>query len=515
MTDRTSDPRRGAAGGVCAAGDVAGAKAGADVLAEGGTAADAVIAAVLAAAVTLPTMTGLGGGAVFLVHDESGTRVLDAFADVPGRGASDLDPPAAIPVTLPFGDIGVTYFFGPGTVAVPGLVSGLFALHERCGRLPFARLACPAAELARHGCDVGEAHERMFAMVAPFYAGDPACFALIGDEGGTFVAGRRRSNPPLADTIGALALEGERFVRDGPYAQDLIDATEGLVTRDDLAAYRVAWREPIRETYRGRTVIAPAAPSIAGVQTLAALAAFERGGPLSPEPSPSDVWRLAEALQRAERLRDATFDVRREDATFLRACIAACRGGSTVHVVAADREGRVVGCTSSLGEGSGVVVPGTGVLLNNFLGEPDIAPADRRAARGTRMMTSMSPTLVVHRAADGGGVVGLGAAGSSRIRSAIPQVVLNHLDRGLDLAAAIAAPRIHVEDGTLHVEGHGRTEGEIEALLAWPGGNSLANRPLSFFFGGVQAVSFDGRSFDAGADVARRGGAVAFADAAP
>ena len=200
-------------------------------------------------------------------------------------------------------------------------------------------------------------------------------------------------------------------------------------------------------------------------------------------------------------------EARRDDVAWLTERVAACRAGNTVHITAADGEGSVVGCTSTLGESAGLVVPGTGVALNNFLGEPDIAPRDRRAAIGHRMMTSMCPVLFQRD----GATLGVGSAGSSRIRSAVPQVVVNRVDRGMDLATAIAAPRVHVEDGMLYVEGHGRLRAEVEALLGWPGGASRANWPLGFYFGGAQAVSFDGHGFDGGADVARRGCAVAFA----
>ncbi|MCA9315344.1 MAG: gamma-glutamyltransferase [Planctomycetes bacterium] len=494
-------------GGVCASGDEASAAAGAAVLAEGGTASDAVIAATLVAAVTLPTMTGLGGAALFLVHAGGTTEVLDAFSDVPGRGADAqaVTPPEI--VTVPFEEVEVDFEVGPASIAVPGLGAGLLALHERHGRLPLARLAEPAIHAARQGSDVGEGHHRAFALLAEIFRRTPEAWSLVGDEDGPFRPGQRRANVALADTLEALVAEGVAFLRDGDLARGMVAASEGHLTADDLASYRVAWRAPLVGSYRGGTVTAPAGPSVAGAQVLAALAAFERSPPLARHPEPEAVWGLVDALAAAERLRTHELEARRDDVAWLTERVAACRAGNTVHITAADGEGSVVGCTSTLGESAGLVVPGTGVALNNFLGEPDIAPRDRRAAIGHRMMTSMCPVLFQRD----GATLGVGSAGSSRIRSAVPQVVVNRVDRGMDLATAIAAPRVHVEDGMLYVEGHGRLRAEVEALLGWPGGASRANWPLGFYFGGAQAVSFDGHGFDGGADVARRGCAVAFA----
>jgi gamma-glutamyltranspeptidase/glutathione hydrolase len=493
--------------GVCASGDRVSAQAGAAVLADGGSAADAVVAACLLSAVTLPTMTGLGGAGVFLVHDAGRTRVLDAFADVPGRGAAvrALPPPDVIPVH--FEEVVVEFHVGPATVAVPGQVAGLWALHEHHGRLPMARLAAPAIEAARHGTRVEEGQHRAFALLAELFRRDPATWALIGDEDGTLRPGQLLCNPDLADTLEHLVAEGPKAFYEGPLAGRLQAASDGWVTREDLAAYRVAWREPLVDRYRGWTVTACGGPSLGGALVLGALAGFGEGPPLVRHPEPAEVWRLAAALARAEALRDEEYEARRHDAPWLAARIASCRTGNTVHVTAADAQGQVVGCTSTLGESSGLLVPGDGVVLNNFLGESDIAPRDRHAARGARMMTSMCPTLLERD----GTVVGLGSAGSSRIRTALPQTIVNHIDRGMDLATAIAAPRIHVEAGTLYVEGHGRALADVEALLAWPDGPSRANWPLGFYFGGVQAVATGPDGFDAGADTARRGGAVAWA----
>ncbi|MGE0193649.1 MAG: gamma-glutamyltransferase [Planctomycetota bacterium] len=504
--------RRGAArparpGGVCASGDEASAEAGAAVLAEGGTASDAVIAATLVAAVTLPTMTGLGGAALFLVHAGGSTEVLDAFADVPGRGRRAAARAGPEVVTVPFEEVEVDFEVGPASVAVPGLGPGLLALHERHGRLPLARLAAPAIHMARHGSDVGEGHHRAFALLAEIFRRTPEAWSLVGDEDGPYRPGQRRANAALADTLEALVHEGIAWLRDGDLARGIVDASDGHVTTDDLAGYRVAWRAPLVGSYRGGTVTVPAGPSVAGAQVLAALAAFERSPPLARHPEPRAVWELADALALAERLRSEELEARRDDIAWLTARIATCRAGNTVHITAADAEGSVVGCTSTLGESAGLVVPGTGVALNNFLGEPDIAPRDRAASVGRRMITSMCPTLVERD----GVKLGVGSAGSSRIRSAVPNVVVNRMDRGMDLATAIAAPRVHVEDGMLYVEGHGRARAEVEALLAWPGGPARANWPLGFYFGGAQAVSFEAQGFDGGADVARRGCAVAFA----
>lgn len=487
--------------GACASGDVHSARAGVEILEAGGNAVDAAVGAGLVACVTLPTMTGLGGAGIMTLRVGEQVSVCDFFASVPGLAARRTDERSLDVVHVDFEGIRVAFRVRASSIAVPGTVAGLWEVHRRHGRLPLSEVAAPALRAARGGFEVSEGQHRAFALLAEIFATTPDCWRLVSAGGAVAAVGERLDNPDLADTLECLVSEGPAPFYEGGIARAIVEAAEGWVTPEDLAAYAPVFREPVVGRYRGWSVHVPAMPSLTGGLLLGALAHLGAGGPL---PATLDLrgWgRIVEALRSSAALRTPEYERRLFEEGYLQGLWAACPGGSTMHLSTADAEGNLVAYTTTLGESAGLVAPGTGVALNNFLGEADILPADGLHAAGARMMTGMCPTLLC----DGGERwLALGSAGSTRIRSALLQVIVHLVDGGAAPDEAIRRPRVHWEDGTLFLEGHGRSPAEVTELARLsPRVETTWER--GFYFGGAQAVERGPSGLRAGADAQRRG----------
>lgn len=490
--------------GACASGDPHSALAGRSALLEGGNAVDAAVAAGLMGGFSMPTMTGLGGGGLMTLLVDGEVRVLDFFSNVPGRGRGEVPRPAPDEVQVPFEDVLETFHVGAPTVGVPGVVAGLWEVHRRFGRLPMKDLAFLVVEAARNGVEVTDAQYRGFTLLQGIWRRSPEAWAMVGDEEDIRQVGETMRNPDLATSLERLVEEGPRLFYEGDLAAGLVEVTDGLVTAEDLASYEAVWRPPLEGPFRDATVYMPGVPCLSGGMLFVALSELDRGPPIPRKLSPVDWGRIANALRCGEELRTEEYEQRLFDQGWLESLVATARSGNTLHCSTMDADGNAVSYTSSMGEGAAVVIPGAGIALNNFLGEPDIVPRGEAGAVGRRMMTSMCPTLV--RRGDGRWLA-IGSAGSDRIRSAILQVLVRVLDGGRGLQGAIGRPRIHTRGDTLYVEGYGRTPEQVEALRPFAK-EVVATWAPGFFFGGVQAVGRapDG-GFEAGADTVRRGAA--------
>jgi gamma-glutamyltranspeptidase/glutathione hydrolase len=513
--------------GAVAAGHPLTVEAGARALAEGGNAVDACIAAGLVSWVAESPLTGPGGGGFMLVHRarDRTDRTLDFFVAVPGRGVPAGFAPAPMPVVdIPFDSENlIPYWIGPPTVAVPGAIAGLAEAHRLYGRLPWPELVAPAREHARDGVAVSREQASLHALLDPILRSTGDSRAVFG-AGGPLAEGDRIRMPELADTLARLAAEGaEPF-----YRGDLARATSravleggGSLTEDDLATYRVVRRTPVRASFRGFEFVSNPPPSSGGILIAFALGVLDRLGPPDPPGGPAQIARLAEVMREATRARGGSFaadlhrgglagrllDGRRlaEAADHIRAGArdtASERVGlpSTTHVSAVDADGNAASFSASTGAGSGFFVPGTGIHLNNMLGESDLAAPGAQLVPGRRLTSMMAPSVVLEGSRPR---LVLGSAGSMRLRAAITQTAVNALDHDLPLEEAISAPRVHLHEGRLHLEG-GIPDAVADDLTAlgydvvrWDGHN--------IFFGGVSAVSVGPRGVEAAGDP-RRGG---------
>ena len=505
VTQRTAGSQ---AHGVVAAGHPLSAEAGAQVLRAGGNAVDAALGAMLASFAAEPLLTGLGAGGYMLVvpGDDpglwAGSRdpvLLDFFVEVPGRGADLAQRAELVPVDVSFGDAVQLFNVGAASVGTYGMAHGIWTAAERFGRIPLGELTAPAAALARAGVTLNPQQAYVVEILGGIATLTPEVASVYAPEGRLLREGERVHQPDLADAIELLGAEGARPFYEGEVAArvvELLGAQGGLLTAADLAAYETVARDPVHARYRGRDVLTNPPPSAGGTLIAYALALLDRtDGPPSLEA-------LVGAMDATQRERTPAFLDGLDEVGFAERFLAG-RLGSTTHVSVIDGAGGACSVTCSNGEGAGIVVPGTGIHLNNMLGEHDLNPLGFHTFPPRRRMPSMmAPTAVLR---DGKPELVLGSAGSNRIRSAILQTIVAALDHGMRAGDAVCAPRVHSEDGVVYAE----PGLALDALEA--GGHGIARfRALNLFFGGVQAVERDHATgaLSGGGDPRRGGAAV-------
>jgi gamma-glutamyltranspeptidase/glutathione hydrolase len=506
--------------GVVAAGHPVTAEAGADALRAGGNAVDAAVAAVLMSFVAESPLTGPGAGGFMLVHTAAGEdHLLDFFVAAPGREAGDRSPGDLMPIDVTFAEGAVQQFnIGPSSVGAYGTTVGVAQALERFGTLPFADLTAAPARAAREGVEVVPMHGFLFHVLEPIFRATPECAAIYAPGGRLLESGDTIRLPEVGDLLERLGAEGPEFLYEGDVAaavSDWVLERGGLLTREDLAAYEVVEREPARVTYRGREVLTNPPPSSGGILIADALGILER------LELPHGAGAIAEVIASTNRARDADFLEGLGSEGYLERFLARealdsvatevrSRLGNTTHVSVMDADGACASVTCSNGSCSGVVVPGTGMHLNNMLGEQDLNPLGfHRNPPGARVPSMMAPTVVLR---DGRPELALGSAGSNRIRSAILQTVLAVVDGGARAEEAVTAPRLHVEGREVDAE-PGIDPAALDELER-SGWTVRRWQERNLFFGGVQAVAPDpGGGELTGAGDPRRGGAAVVVEA--
>jgi len=481
-------------------------RAALDVLAAGGNAFDAAVAAGFTAAVAEPTLSSLAGGGFLLAAPAGSDPVLhDFFVDAPAGTragmraatragtATDVgsapDPAAhGEPVVIRFRGAEQTFHVGAASIAVPGCLAGYLHVHARHGRLPLEDLVRPAARLAREGVVLGPAQAAVVRLLEPIMLREPSGRARFSGVGGAaFADDQLVVAEEFAAFLDAVA-DGRRTSFADPDLAPAIEAglraQGGVLDASDLATYRVIERDPLVVPLPGGAeLLTNPAPAFGGRLVGEALTQL---GALPP----SRRGRCGDGA-RLVALADALAHVTRRHR----------RSRGTTHVSIVDREGNLASMTTSNGSNSGVHLAGTGVMANNIMGEEDLHPGGAGAARpGGRVGSMMAPS-VLRRA--GRPTVVLGSGGSERIRSALVQVVAALVLDDLPLPAAVLAPRLHVSDGP---------DGEVvqlepgleRAAITLLAGDWTVNEwsGTDLYFGGVHAVD------TAGAHVGdpRRGG---------
>jgi len=485
--------------GVVAAGHPVTARAGADVLRAGGNAVDAALGAMLASFACEPLLTGLGAGGYMLVAEPGQSPVvLDFFVEAPGRGADPAARTELVPVSVSFGDAIQVFNIGPASVGAYGLPAGVCEAAARFGRIPLAELVKPAASLARDGVALGPQQAYVVEILAGIVTSTPESAALFAPHGRVLRVGEILRQPELADALERLATEGAAPFYTGDIAAAIVDwvsARGGMLTAADLAAYAVVDRAPVRARYRGREVVTNPPPSAGGILIAHALSL------LDAERGPPDVEQIVSVMERTQAERTPEFLEGLDDPRFVQRFMLRSRPlGSTTHIAVLDRGGWACSVTCSDGACSGVIVPGTGIHLNNMLGEQDLNPLGfHRHPPGRRLPSMMAPTVVLR---GGEPELVLGSAGSNRIRSAILQTIIRVVDERLRAREAVRAPRVHFEDGVVYAE-PGVDTGALEAA-----GRAIARfRERNLFFGGAQAAERDTAGQFWGGGDPRRGGA--------
>ncbi|MEP0913234.1 gamma-glutamyltransferase [Leptolyngbya sp. GB1-A1] len=550
-------PSHPATRGSIAAGHPLTVEAGMEMFRLGGNAFDAVVAAVCASFIAEPMLTSPAGGGFLLAHAQSGQDILfDFFTQTPGqkRNPAEVD---FYPVLVDFGGVLQEFHIGLGSIATPGMMAGLFRVQQQLGRLPWSVVLEPAIHLARQGVEVTTFQAYNLKILSPIIFASAAARHLYM-PGGTLVrAGDRLVLSDLANTLEELASGGADSFYRGDIAHQIVkdcQAQGGYLTQTDLEQYRVIERKPLKTNYRGHTVITNPPPSAGGTLIAFAFRLLEQAD-LSRFKfgSIAHLQILADTMRLTNMARLAGYDQQLDQPDFadrflaaehlaqyeqLRTCRAGLNSGnaiqwenspwenkwgSTTHVSAIDQDGNAASMTSSNGEGSSYVIPGTGIMMNNMLGESDLHPIGFHQWReNVRIASMMAPTMILQ---NGQPEIVLGSGGSNRIRTAILQVISNLLDFKMPVAEAVAAPRVHWENGIFNLE-PGLLPDEIHFSVqgAEPfRAGSLPNRSpfnqfpfdqtvecwqsQNMFFGGVHAVTSSQGNMT-GAGDARRGGAV-------
>ena len=504
-------------------------EAGVEVMRRGGNAVDAAVATAFALLVTHPEAGNIGGGGYMVVRMADGrTAALDYRETAPASATRDM-------YVGPDGRLTRESLVGYRASGVPGAVAGLAAAHERFGKLPWAETLAPAIRLAEDGFVVDEDFHRSLLgdreMIMRFAGG-----AVFFPDGEAPAVGSRFRQPVLARTLRILATAGGRAFYEGEIADSI--AAEfarggGNITKADLAAYRAAWREPVRAGYRGFTLLAMPPSSSGGVTIAETLNILESFPSLPRFGTAAYTHLLASAFQRAfvdrngklgdpdfvsvpvaeltsdayARRLAASIDLRRATPTMQLAGSNLAEGTETTHYSVVDAEGNAVATTTTINGlyGSGVYIAGAGFFMNNEMddfaarpGEPNqfgLVQGEQNAiAPGKRMLSAMSPTIVLDPS--GRLLLVVGGRGGPRIISGTAQVILNVIEHDMTLVDAMHAPRIHHQalPDTIRYEPDGLAPDVLESLRAmgWglkPGAATGSINAIMAVPGGLQGVA--------------------------
>jgi gamma-glutamyltranspeptidase/glutathione hydrolase len=471
------------------------ADAGERVARAGGNAVDAALAAALVTMVTEVGIVSLSSGGFVTVQPHAGPAyTVDGWMDVPGRDSVALGNTWDI-VTQYGGDLGVT--IGPGSVAVHGAVASFGEAQRRDGRLPWPEIVAPAIDIARAGFALGAASQFYLAYVhEDIFGWDPGSRAALHDEAGALISGPIRL-PDLVRSLQLIADEGPSALHTGELARLIsvdVTARGGLLGMADLAEYRPVVR-PALAVRVGEWDLATAPPPSVGGVCLAAMLRLLDAHPHRLWDEAARAWLIR--VQRAvlgHRLDvlDTSTNLAEDARTFLDLIDgdpgSVLESGSTAHVSATDSDGVACSVTISSGYGSGMIAEGTGIWLNNCLGEHELNPARRHdRPPGSRLLSNMAQTVGRHR---DGAILAVGSPGADRITTAISQVLAGYISGHMSLLEAVCHPRVHVHRA-------GRTDEQIKV-----------ETDLSMYFGGVAAALTgpDG-NLDAVADPRRNGAA--------
>lgn len=533
--------------GMISAGDAHTAAAGAAILKKGGNAVDAAVAAAFASFVAEVGVVHLGGSGIAQVFqpqaDGQGHRcqAYDFFSNTPGLGREGgLEGIDFEKVTIDFGPTTQDFYLGRGSVAVPGNIAGLCQMAADHSRLPLPELLAPAIRLAQDGVSLSRFQADTCALLEPIYTHTAGMRAIFGRPNGVIAAGERLMIPDLAQTLTALAQEGPDFARRGRLAGAILDdqaANGGLLTAADLENYAVHQMPAIRMAYRDYEILLPPPSSSGGVLTaftFKLLGHFDVGSLIHGSAKHLQLlFEVMAATTRARPVWDRALETLSVDdalayflsetfvAHYVREVKACLEGDSplpalsepalhpdTSHLSVVDERGMAVSLTTTAGETAGYLVPGTGYIPNNIMGEEDLHPTGFHVRRpGERIPTMMTPAVVLHQ---GNIRLVVGSGGSIRIRSAILQVLSNLLDFKMRLVDAVNMARVHLENGALQCE-LGFDPAAVRALEAKGYPVNRWDR-RSIYFGGAHSVSRTPAGKVVAAGDNRRGGATATAD---
>lgn len=474
------------------------AETGARVGEAGGSVIDALIAATLTAMCSEPGVCAPGGGGYMTVWPWGGDPIsIDGYMVMPGLDAEPGSQPVTRTVEMAYGG-GVTTAVGPGSVAVPGAFAAFDVAHRRWGRMAWADVMGGVADVLAQGFPLPRASRYYLGFTGEtVFGADPASRRALFDGDRLRDEGEAILVPDLCDTLRHVGEAGAETLYRGDLAAHIVtDLAErgGLITRRDLADYGALVQPALVSRLGEWTVATVPPPCIGGVTLSAILRLVQR----SADPLDPGQWAMAQEevltarLERLERTADRTgagadyISSVPDDTTV---------SGSTVSVAVADTDGTVAAATMSGGYGSGVIPTGTGLWMNNSLGEIELNPGGHTVPPGERLMSNMAPTV----AAGPGRRLAVGSPGADRITSAL-SITLTLVLAGHDIRRAVEHPRLHVElqRGTVAIEPGLQLDSPDLTLRPFPAPD--------MYFGGVTAAEVAGARLAGHADTRRTGG---------
>ncbi len=503
-------------------------KIGVEILRKGGNAVDAAVAAAFALGVVEPFASGIGGGGFMLIYLARSREVITV-------DYREMAPLKATPKTFHQG--AGEPEDGPLSVAVPGTVAGLALALSQYGTMSLKTVMEPSIEAAEKGYEVGPLLNSMMTNHAQKLLKSPSAAQIYLENGKAFKVGERLILTDLAKTYRLIAESGPDVFYRGAIAEaienEMKRSRTGLITREDLASYRPVQRPPVQGNYRGYHIFSMGPPSSGGTHVIELLNIFEGVNIAEMGINTAEsISLMANAMtkvfaDRARFMGDPDFVkvpldnlLSKEHAEKLRKEIVPHKTSVTIasnslhtdvfhqtsHLSVVDKEGNLVASTQTINSffGSGVVVPGTGILLNNEMNDFVLRPGSLNSvAPKKRPLSSMSPTIVLK---NGQPFLTIGMPGATRIITVLPQVLMNIIDRKMTIQEAINAPRFHcIQDKELFIES--RIPQKVRDELTRNGYNVLVKGSFDLYFGGAQGILIDPetRSLYGGADPRREG----------
>ena len=466
--------------GAIAAGSEAAVDAGIYALRKGGNAIDALISAQLTATVSEPLLTGLCGSGIAILHNGTSSTSIDMFSTHPGLGeyiSHDLDT-----ITINFGPTSQDFSIGLGSIATPTLWKGILELHS-LANLPLATLAEPAIQAARNGIHVNRTLAYVLEILWPICSFSKGLRDLFSIKNRRLIEGDIFYAPQMALDIENFVEFREHFFTKGrissliwPFLQE-----RSSLTKTDVLQYEVRTSIPKIIPFHDSQIILPGAPSIGSEYVSRNLLK------LSDDATKLDIIdaqvRTCQEVDRS--VLQEIFTKSNESTSFSN--FSEISAGFTSHISVVDGDGFAAGLTSSLGESCGYVIPETGLIMNNFLGEDDVCPEFIHNRCGERLMTMCTPTII--RSPDS--VTVMGSGGSTRIRTAILHGIVNTIQKKLPLSDAIHSPRIHIEPNLIQLELYQQPENllqEIKAHSTYKHYDLEYFDEPSMFFGGLHSA---------------------------
>jgi len=454
-----------------------------EVLDQGGNAYDALLAALFMSFVSEPLLSSPGGGGYLLAHPQGRTaQIFDFFAQTPiNKYREDKD---FYPILGDFGATTQEFHIGMAAAATPGIPAGIFSIHNHYGTMPLSELAWQAIDLAKKGAFVDKLCAQVLNILSPIILSSCHAQALYtNQQKNLLIEGERKSNPYLASFLYELSRNPmDWFYFDSPADTIVNDMHHngGLLTKNDFEQYQVDIRAPLQTNFKGWNILTNAKPTTGGALIVEQLRHAEQNIKQASAQRTLDAIAYANTLKSNQTMQSSK---------------------GTTHMSVIDAQGNIASLTVSNGEGCGYIVPNSGFMLNNFLGEEDInAGGFFNFLENTKMASMMSPTILENAE----NKIALGTGGSNRIKTAMFQVIWNIISENKSLDQAINQARIHVENNCIDVEHgfdlHGFSTNDTPFNIKQWNNKSL-------YFGGINAVQ-QGRLNLAIGDARRNGVAV-------